>query len=119
VRAKFQATIAAAALTAQSRGRRRPPVSGQPQATRAAAPSDTLRLPFETFTLPNGLTVILSPDKTTPTVAVNVWYKVGSKNQVVGRTGFGDRSVIEAPLKATGLAPIAVYDIEGNPLSTQ
>src|SRR3954464_12265545 len=31
----------------------------------------------------------------------------------------GDRSVIEAPLKATGLAPIAVYDIEGNPLSTQ
>jgi zinc protease len=32
--------------------------------------------------------VILSPDKTTPTVAVNVWYKVGSKNEVVGRTGF-------------------------------
>ena len=31
----------------------------------------------------------------------------------------GDRSVIEAPLKATGLAPIAVYNIEGNPLSTQ
>jgi predicted Zn-dependent peptidase len=30
----------------------------------------------------------------------------------------GDRSVIEGPLKATGLAPIAVYDIEGNPLNT-
>jgi len=30
----------------------------------------------------------------------------------------GDRSVIEGPLKATGLAPIVLYDIEGNPLST-
>ena len=53
-----------------------------------AAQAPVLRLPFETFTLPNGLTVILSPDKTTPTVAVNVWYKVGSKNEAVGRTGF-------------------------------
>ena len=56
----------------------------RPAATRA----DALKLPFETYTLPNGLTVILSPDKTTPTVAVNVWYHVGSKNEVVGRTGF-------------------------------
>ena len=31
----------------------------------------------------------------------------------------GDRSVIEAPLKATGIAPIALYDIEGNPVGTQ
>src|SRR5436190_445743 len=58
-----------------------------PARSRAAA-ADTLRLPFETYTLPNGLTVILSPDKTTPTVAVNVWYKVGSKNEEIGRTGF-------------------------------
>ena len=58
------------------------------QVNRAAASSDNLRLPFESYTLPNGLTVILSPDKTTPTVAVNVWYKVGSKNETVGRTGF-------------------------------
>ena len=36
----------------------------------SAAQAPVLRLPFETFTLPNGLTVILSPDKTTPTVAV-------------------------------------------------
>jgi len=54
----------------------------------AVAGADALKLPFETYTLPNGLTVILSQDKTTPTVAVNVWYKVGSKNEVVGRTGF-------------------------------
>ena len=31
----------------------------------------------------------------------------------------GDRSVIEGPLKATGIAPIVLYDIEGNPVSTQ
>ena len=63
------------------------PATGQ-RPTAPAAPSDTLRLPFEAYTLPNGLTVILSPDKATPTVSVNVWYKVGSKNEAVGRTGF-------------------------------
>ena len=30
----------------------------------------------------------------------------------------GDRSVIEGPLKATGIAPIVIYDIEGNPVGT-
>jgi len=53
-----------------------------------AASSDSIKIPFETFKLPNGLTVILSVDKTTPTVAVNVWYYVGSKNEMPGRTGF-------------------------------
>jgi zinc protease len=56
----------------------------------SAAPpgSDSIRIPFERYTLASGLTVILSPDHTTPTVAVNVWYHVGSKNEVPGRTGF-------------------------------
>jgi zinc protease len=63
-------------------------LSAQSPARPAASGADTIKLPFETYTLPNGLTVILAPDKTTPTVAVNVWYKVGSKNEVVGRTGF-------------------------------
>lgn len=56
----------------------------------SAAPeqSDAIRIPFESYSLPNGLTVILSPDHTTPTVAVNVWYHVGSKNELQGRTGF-------------------------------
>jgi zinc protease len=55
---------------------------------KSAAPSDSIKIPFETYKLPNGLTVILSQDKTTPTVAVNVWYYVGSKNEMPGRTGF-------------------------------
>jgi zinc protease len=54
----------------------------------AAGAQDVIRIPFESYTLPNGLTVILSQDRTTPTVAVNVWYHVGSKNEVKGRTGF-------------------------------
>ena len=47
-----------------------------------------INIPFETYTLPNGLTVVLSTDRSTPTVAVNLWYHVGSKNEMPGRTGF-------------------------------
>ena len=61
------------------------PLLGQKKST---ASSDSIKIPFETYKLPNGLTVILSLDRTTPTVAVNVWYHVGSKNEVAGRTGF-------------------------------
>jgi zinc protease len=59
----------------------------QPPPTTPPA-SNAIRIPFESYTLPNGLTVILSADRTTPTVAVNVWYHVGSKNELPGRTGF-------------------------------
>src|SRR3954447_1110334 len=45
-------------------------------------------LKVESYNLPNGLSVILHEDHTTPTVGVNLWYKVGSKNEKVGRTGF-------------------------------
>ena len=43
---------------------------------------------YEQFTLPNGLNVILHEDHTTPMVAVNIWYHVGSAREVLGRTGF-------------------------------
>jgi zinc protease len=59
----------------------------QPPA-RAKGASDAIRIPFEVHTLPNGLTAILSVDHTTPTVAVEAWYHVGSKNEQQGRTGF-------------------------------
>ena len=47
-----------------------------------------VKLDFETFVLPNGLTVILHVDRGSPLVAVNLWYHVGSKDEVPGRTGF-------------------------------
>jgi zinc protease len=46
------------------------------------------KIAFDRFKLPNGLEVILSPDPSVPLVAVNVWYHVGSGNEVTGRTGF-------------------------------
>ena len=43
---------------------------------------------YDTFTLENGLTVVVHEDRKVPMVAVNVWYHVGSKNEKVGKTGF-------------------------------
>ena len=45
-------------------------------------------IPYETFTLDNGLTLIVHEDHKAPIVAVNVWYHVGSKNEPDGRSGF-------------------------------
>src|SRR3954452_20449285 len=46
------------------------------------------KLQYEITTLPNGLTVVLSEDHSTPIVHVSVTYHVGSKNERPGRTGF-------------------------------
>jgi zinc protease len=59
-----------------------------PRAISAQSGPGAIKIPFEHYTLANGLTVILSLTHTTPTVAVNVWYHVGSKNELPGRTGF-------------------------------
>ncbi|GAA1435226.1 pitrilysin family protein [Microlunatus lacustris] len=48
----------------------------------------TLAYPIVQRTLSNGLRVVASPDHTTPTVAVNLWYDVGSRDEEPGRTGF-------------------------------
>jgi zinc protease len=45
-------------------------------------------LKYTEFKLKNGLRVIMHEDRSVPIVAVNVWYHVGSKNEVPGRTGF-------------------------------
>jgi zinc protease len=47
-----------------------------------------MNIPFVKHTLANGLDVLLHQDRACPIVAVNVWYHVGSKNEVPGRTGF-------------------------------
>jgi predicted Zn-dependent peptidase len=51
----------------------------------AAAP---LRYPIEQHRLDNGLRVIASPDHVAPSVAVNLWYGVGSRHEEPGHTGF-------------------------------
>jgi zinc protease len=47
-----------------------------------------MNIPFVKHTLSNGLDVLVHEDHALPIVAVNVWYHVGSKNEVPGRTGF-------------------------------
>ena len=46
------------------------------------------RIQFEKYKLPNGLEVILHEDHSTPIIAVDTWYHVGSGDEQVGRTGF-------------------------------
>lgn len=46
------------------------------------------KLTYERLVLPNGLTVILHQDRSTPIVHVQLWYHVGSKDERAGRTGF-------------------------------
>jgi zinc protease len=51
-------------------------------------PSDVPQLNVRTFQLANGLKVILAPDPSVTSVVVHVWYHVGSKDEVAGKTGF-------------------------------
>ena len=46
------------------------------------------RMHYSIATLPNGLTVVLSEDHSTPIVHADLWYHVGSKDERPGRTGF-------------------------------
>jgi predicted Zn-dependent peptidase len=68
------------------------PVAAAPE--RAAGPAPIAELvrrvdiPYEQFTLDNGLRVIVHEDRKAPVVAVSVWYNVGSKDEPKGSTGF-------------------------------
>ena len=69
------------------------PLMAQAQTAPAqAAPVSALlrgiNIPHESFTLDNGLRVIVHEDRSNPIVTVSVWYNVGSKDEPVGRTGF-------------------------------
>jgi zinc protease len=54
----------------------------------AAADADEPRVAYSTFTLDNGLRVFVIEDHTTPTLAVVTHYRVGSKDEARGKTGF-------------------------------
>ena len=59
------------------------PQSAQPGASQVAIPD----IPFTKFTLANSLTVIVNEDHSAPVVHVGVWYRVGSRDDLSGRTG--------------------------------
>lgn len=82
---KFKALVLAGAACVVS------PAMAQTAAP-APAPVATLvkavDIPYEQFTLPNGLRVVVNTDRKAPIVAVSVWYNVGSTFEPAGRTGF-------------------------------
>src|SRR5712692_5914998 len=45
------------------------------------------RLKVQEFNLANGLTVLLVDEHKAPVITVQIWYKVGSRNEVMGRAG--------------------------------
>jgi predicted Zn-dependent peptidase len=54
----------------------------------AAVLARSVDIPFEEFTLDNGLRVVVHTDRKAPVVAVAAWYNVGSKDEPRGQTGF-------------------------------
>jgi zinc protease len=54
----------------------------------ACVPTIVPTVEFSDTRLPNGLRVIVAEDHLAPVVAINVWYGVGSKHEVPGKTGF-------------------------------
>jgi predicted Zn-dependent peptidase len=59
-----------------------------PQGAPVSALVNDVSIPYSTFTLKNGLRVVVHEDHKAPVVAISVWYHVGSKDEPAGRTGF-------------------------------
>ncbi|HEX6097495.1 MAG TPA: pitrilysin family protein [Thermoanaerobaculia bacterium] len=57
-------------------------------ATAASAATTIPPIAYKHRVLPNGLEVYSVQDRSTPTVAIHVWYRVGSKDDPQGRSGF-------------------------------
>jgi predicted Zn-dependent peptidase len=60
----------------------------RPAAPAASRAVGALNVPVEYHKLPNGLRVVFSPDRTTPTAVIGVYYGVGFRNEPRSRTGF-------------------------------
>jgi len=84
----MQRTILLSTATALALGLAAPAAAQNATAPRTVTIANPVPLTVETFRLANGLNVVLSRDTSVPVVAVNVWYHVGSGNEVAGRTGF-------------------------------
>ncbi|HEY0659780.1 MAG TPA: pitrilysin family protein [Lysobacter sp.] len=80
--ARPRAAVLAVALVTALGGVAYAPIAVQ------AAPKASVDIPYEEFTLPNGLRVVVHTDRKAPIVAVNLWYHVGSKDEPAGRSGF-------------------------------
>ncbi|HXF24819.1 MAG TPA: insulinase family protein, partial [Gemmatimonadaceae bacterium] len=64
------------------------PLQAQAPAKAPARAAAALNIPVEFYKLDNGLRVVLSPDSTTPTAVVAVYYNIGFRTEPRDRTGF-------------------------------
>ena len=79
------AGVASIALVAPLHAQTNPaPVKAAPVSALVKA----VDIPYQQFTLANGLRVVVHTDRKAPVVAVSVWYDVGSKHEPKGSTGF-------------------------------
>ena len=76
--------LAAPALAQTAPAPAAPPITGVPASELIAR----VDIPYQQFTLPNGLRVVVHTDRKAPVVAVSVWYDVGSTFEPAGRSGF-------------------------------
>jgi predicted Zn-dependent peptidase len=74
-----------------------------------AADADQWKLPVQVQKLPNGLTVVVSEDHTSPTVGVSVVYHVGMRLEPRNRTGFA-HLFEHLMFQGTPNAPKGVFD---------
>ncbi|QKG70200.1 M16 family metallopeptidase [Erythrobacter mangrovi] len=90
MRPHLLSSLAAIALVAGSAAHADTPLKPAP-VTEASTLSELVEkvdIPYESFTLENGLTVLVHTDRKAPIVGVTTYYRVGSKHEPRGRTGF-------------------------------
>lgn len=63
-------------------------MAGTLPASSAAQAAAGLQVPYEFYSLKNGLRVVLSRDTTAPTAGVGIYYHIGFRNEPRDRTGF-------------------------------
>ncbi|MDE2303813.1 MAG: insulinase family protein [Sphingomonadales bacterium] len=111
---RLLASLALAAFTAPAFAQSVPQPAPAPLATLV----QQVDIPYDSFTLPNGLRVLVHTDRKAPVVGVTLYYRVGSKNEPRGRTGFAhlyehlffggsaDAPSFDVPLEAAGAGGI-------------
>ncbi len=84
---KLSLALAASSLALAVAG----PAQANPKQAKAAPVASLIKsvnIPYQSFTLDNGLRVLVHTDRKAPVVGVSVWYNVGSKHEPKGKTGF-------------------------------
>ena len=86
MRRRFAASLAVSLSALSAAALAAPPAPVQP--AKLADLVAQVNIPYDSFTLPNGLRVLVHTDRKAPIVGVTTYYRVGSKNEPRGKTGF-------------------------------